>query len=241
VAFTGLTRANSALFGAGKVRMLAALRSGAPKMSNSKRDRMTRIVFNSGDFAPGVAEEKRRKLWIDLYSDIYGTPDVRFLENRPFQVNFNFTNFGSVTVGQCDGTVNNVKRSASYDADGPDIYYLIVNRSPTRIAYYSRYRPEVVLGAGEMTLASPADVREARYDPADSRYDIVTIPRVRLLEHGQHQRPSLSAQQPGAAGGEIIAPLSRYRRRGRGPAYGAGAGFACRNHARRSHFLDAQR
>jgi hypothetical protein len=65
--------------------MLAALRSGAPKMSNSKRDRMTRIVFNSGDFAPGVAEEKRRKLWIDLYSDIYGTPDVRFLENRPFQ------------------------------------------------------------------------------------------------------------------------------------------------------------
>jgi AraC-like DNA-binding protein len=141
-----------------------------------------RIVFSSDDLPAGLSEEKRRKLWIDLYADLYSTPDVRFLEDRQFQVNFSFTVFGGVTVAQCDGTVNRVVRSANFDAEGPDICYLIVNRSPTRVAYQSRSRPEIVLGGGEMTLVSPTDVREARFDPDASRYDIVTIPRIRLQE-----------------------------------------------------------
>lgn len=163
---------------------------------------MKRIVFSADNLPAGLPEEKRRKLWVDLYSDLYSTPDVRFLDDRPLRVDFTFTVFGGVTVAQCDGTVNKVTRSVPYDAEGPDICYLIVNRSPTRLAYQSRHRPEIVLGNGEMTLVSPTDVREARFDSDASRYDIVTIPRIQLLEKvgqvGNHLYQPTDPAQPAA-------------------------------------------
>ena len=113
---------------------------------------MQRIVFDSDSLPDGLSEEKRRAVWRDLYADLYATPDVHFLGDRPFRANFVFTSFGDVTVGQCDGTINRVKRTdrdAANDAAG--MCYLAVNRSPTRLAYRSMQR-DITLGDGDMTL-----------------------------------------------------------------------------------------
>jgi AraC-like DNA-binding protein len=142
---------------------------------------MSRFVFDSDDLAPELPEEKRRALWIDLYSEVYGTPEIQFLEDRRFRVNITRSTFGGVSVGQSGSTASYMKRSAY--AKGPDICYLIINRGPTRIAYQSKNRPEIVLENSGMVLASPRETREARFDPGESRYDIISMPRARLREN----------------------------------------------------------
>lgn len=141
---------------------------------------MTRIVFNSDSLPTGLAEDKRRKLWRDLYADLYGTPDVHFLDDRPFHADFVFTAFGGVTVGQCQGTVNHVKRTArDAAADSQAMCYLAINRSNTRL-HYEANRRDITLGDTDLTLISSENILQAHFDPDISRYDLVALPRQRL-------------------------------------------------------------
>jgi AraC-like DNA-binding protein len=163
---------------------------------------MTRIIFNSDGLPSGLAEEKRRKLWRDLYADLYGTPNVHFLDDRPFRANFVFTSFNSVTVGQCDGTINHVKRTAQETAaDLQPMCYVAVNRSATRLSYQAQ-GGEITLGNNDLTLISSEEVLQAHFDPDASRYDLVALPRgllqQRLGSIGDLLYQPIDPQQPAA-------------------------------------------
>src|SRR5436190_23473814 len=119
------------------------------------------VVFKSDDLAPGVAEEKRRSLFRDIYNDLYATPGVEFLDDRPFRLNFTFSQFGDVGVGKTDGTMHRL-RGTALDISRTQTPWccLTVNRSNTRLGYEAMER-EVVIGPGDMTFLSSAQILNA--------------------------------------------------------------------------------
>jgi AraC-like DNA-binding protein len=70
-----------------------------------------RIVFSSAALPRHVSERRRRALWRDVYSSLYGPLDMTYAEGRPFSVRIELTRFGALEISRVAATIERYVRT----------------------------------------------------------------------------------------------------------------------------------
>jgi AraC-like DNA-binding protein len=143
---------------------------------------MQKIAISSDEFPAQIDDRARYSLWRDLFAARFGRLDLSRPDDTRFSARFEFSQFGSVGLGQFVGTVKRVARTSHHIAtDRCSDICLALNggRSPMTSAHRGR---EHVLAPGLATLYSDCDVAETRSGASENTLLFVTLPRRHLME-----------------------------------------------------------
>ena len=139
-----------------------------------------RIVFSSDALPRQLGERRRRALWRDLYSSLYGPLDMVYADDRPFSVRIELTRFGAVELSRVAATVERYVRTPEcVSAAASDHLALVVNLGTAPMHARQLGRDGVVdPGAAALVCnATPGEVA-AR---ADNAWLFLQVPRAVLL------------------------------------------------------------
>jgi AraC-like DNA-binding protein len=140
-----------------------------------------RKVFSSDQLPSVLDERRRRSLWRDVYSELYGPLEVRYAEGRPFSARLEFTGIGGLGLVGCTSTVERFVRTRRCVAlAASDSFHLVINVGGAPMAARQIGRA-ASLEPGAMTLLTDAEPGEF-IGGAENRWMFVTAPRQRLLD-----------------------------------------------------------
>ncbi len=140
-----------------------------------------RIVFSSGQLPATLSDHRRRTLWRDVYSELYGPLDVRYAEERPFSARLECTPLGSLGLVRCRSTVERFVRTRRCVAvAGSDSFHLLLNAGSAPMAVRQMNR-EAWIEPGAAALLTDPEPGEFVAGP-DNRWLFVTVPRRLVLE-----------------------------------------------------------
>jgi AraC-like DNA-binding protein len=164
---------------------------------------MTVVTFSSDGLPAALDDTARFNAWRDCYMAAHGLLDIRRPDGHPFSLRFTFAAYGELGVGQFDGTISEVARTARHVAAGSnDTLCLFFNRGRERVSFAHSGR-EGELDPAALTLFrdwEPAVVAGG----AQNRMLFVPIPRSRL--HALVENPEDLAGLPR----DPRSPASRY-------------------------------
>jgi AraC-like DNA-binding protein len=164
---------------------------------------MSLVTFSSDSLSAALDDAARFKAWRDRYAAAHGLLEIRPAEDRPFSLRFTFAPYGEVGVGQFDGTISHVARTAHHVATAPkDTLCLFLNRGRERVNFSHSGREGELDSAG-LTLFRDWEPAAAFGGPLN-RMLFVPIPRSRL--HALVENPEDLAGMPLDA----RKPASRY-------------------------------
>jgi AraC-like DNA-binding protein len=140
---------------------------------------MASFTFSSDSLPAALDDAARFHTWRDRYMEAHGLLDIRRTDGQPFSLRFTFAPYGDVGVGQFDGTISYVARTAHHVAASPnDTLCLFLNRGRERLSFSHSGRE------GELDPATLTLFRD--WEPAVAsggtlnRMLFVPIPRARL-------------------------------------------------------------
>ena len=109
---------------AGKKTVLALMRG----------NKMPLVTFSSDSLPAALDDSARFKAWRDRYMEAHGLLEIHRSEDHPFSLRFTFAPYGEVGVGQFDGTISHVARTAHHVAASSERHALpfFQSRSGTR-------------------------------------------------------------------------------------------------------------
>ena len=140
---------------------------------------MPSFTFSSDSLSATLDDAARFDAWRDRYMEAHGLLDIRRAEDHPFSLRFTFAPFGDVGVGQFDGTISTVARTAHHVAATPnDTLCLFLNRGRARVSFSHAGREGELDPAG-LTLFRDWEPAVAA-GGATNRMLFVPIPRARL-------------------------------------------------------------
>jgi AraC-like DNA-binding protein len=140
---------------------------------------MPLVTFSSDSLPASFDDSTRFKAWRDRYNEAHGLLDIHRTEDQPFSLRFTFAPYGELGVGQFDGTISNVTRTAHHvAAQSNDTLCLFLNRGPERVSFSHSGR-EGDLDPAELTLFRDWEPAVAS-GGALNRMLFVPIPRSRL-------------------------------------------------------------
>lgn len=140
---------------------------------------MPMVTFSSDQLPAALDDSARFAAWRDQYTEAHGLLEIRRAEDQPFSLRFTFAPYGDVGVGQFDGTISHVARTAHHVAAGSnDTLCLFLNRGPDRISFAHSGREGALDPAG-VTLFRDWEPAAAS-GGALNRMLFVPIPRTRL-------------------------------------------------------------
>lgn len=122
---------------------------------------MNKVAFLSDQL--GVSDdEKRFKMWCDIYASHFGSLDFKRPECIPFRARCEFVQFGQVGVGIFAGTINRAGRTAyDLERDGKDDFFFVLNTGSTRLQAEQRGRT-ITIDPGQATLVSYSETGDFR-------------------------------------------------------------------------------
>ena len=140
---------------------------------------MPSFTFSSDSLSATLDDAARFAAWRDRYMEAHGLLDIVRADDQPFSLRFTFSPFGDLGVGQFDGTISTVARTAHHVAASPnDTLCLFLNRGRERVSFTH---------AGQEGELEPAGLTLFRdWEPAVAsggalnRMLFVPIPRARL-------------------------------------------------------------
>lgn len=89
-----------------------------------------RIEFSSEQLPANLDDRRRRNLWRDLYSELYGPLEVAYAEDRPFSARLELARVGSLGLVTCRSTVARfIRTPRCVAAAGSDDFQLAVSLS----------------------------------------------------------------------------------------------------------------
>jgi AraC-like DNA-binding protein len=154
---------------------------------------MPLVTFSSDSLSATLDDAARFKAWRDRYMEAHGLLDIRRSDDQPFSLRFTFAPYGDVGVGQFEGTVSRVSRTAHDVAAGSnDTLCLFLNRGRDRVGFLHSGR-EGELDPTGMTLFRDWEPAVAS-GGALNRMLFVPIPRSRL--HALIENPEDLAGTP---------------------------------------------
>jgi AraC-like DNA-binding protein len=140
---------------------------------------MPLVTFSSDSLSATLDDAARFQVWRDRYMQAHGLLEIRRSEVQPFSLRFTFAPYGDVGVGQFDGTISHVARTAHHVAATPnDTLCLFLNRGPERVSFQHAGRE------GELDPAGVTLFRD--WEPAVAvggalnRMLFIPVPRARL-------------------------------------------------------------
>jgi len=139
-----------------------------------------RIVFSSDALPRQLGERRRRALWRDLYSSLYGPLDLIYADDRPFSVRIELTRFGAVELSRVAATIERYVRTPQcVSAAGSDHLTLAVNlgRAPMHARQLGRDGVVHPSGAALLCNATPGEVAGR----AANAWLFLQVPRTALL------------------------------------------------------------
>jgi AraC-like DNA-binding protein len=164
---------------------------------------MPLVTFSSDSLPAALDDAARFKAWRDRYMEAHGLLEICRTEDQPFSLRFTFTPYGELGVGQFDGTISDVARTAHHVAvQSNDTLCLFLNRGPERVSFSHSGR-DGELDPAELTLFRDWEPAVAS-GGALNRMLFVPIPRSRL--HALVENPEDLAGMPLDASN----PASRY-------------------------------
>jgi len=143
-------------------------------------DPARRIVFSSDALPPELGERRRRALWRDLYSSLYGPLDLTYAADRPFSVCIELIGFGAVELSRVTATVERYVRTPQcIAAAGSDHLALAVNLGTMPMHARQVGRDGIVRHGGATLLcnATPGEVAARAANP----WLFLQVPRTVLL------------------------------------------------------------
>ena len=166
-----------------------------------------RIVFCSDALPRQLGERRRRALWRDLYSSLYGPLDLTYADDRPFSVRIEVTRFGAVELSRVDATVERyVRTPRCVAAAGSDHLALAVNLGNTPMHARQLGRDGVVEPGGAALVCNATTGEVAT--PAANTWLFLQVPRTALLAAVAGVEDLVS--RPIAAGLPAMRHLRRY-------------------------------
>jgi AraC-like DNA-binding protein len=138
------------------------------------------LVTFSSDHLPATLDDAARfAAWRDRYMAAHGLLDIRRCEDQPFSLRFTYAAYGDVGVGQFDGSISQVARTAHHVAATPnDTLCLFLNRGRDRVSFRHSGREGELDPAG-ITLFRDWEPAVAS-GGAQNRMLFIPIPRARL-------------------------------------------------------------
>jgi AraC-like DNA-binding protein len=137
------------------------------------------VTFSSDSLSGALDDTARFNAWRDRYAEAHGLLDIRRSDNEPFSLRFTFASYGDLGVGQFDGTVSHVERTAHHVASSSnDTLCLFLNRGQDRVSF-SHSGCEGELDPAALTLFRDWEPAVAT-GGARNRMLFVPIPRSRL-------------------------------------------------------------
>jgi AraC-like DNA-binding protein len=140
---------------------------------------MPLVTFSSDSLSASLDHAARFAAWRDRYMEAHGLLDIRRHEDQPFSLRFTYAPYGDIGVGQFDGSISRVARTAHHVAATPnDTLCLFLNRGRDRVSFQHSGR------AGELDPAGITLFRD--WEPAivsgsaQNRMLFIPIPRTRL-------------------------------------------------------------
>jgi AraC-like DNA-binding protein len=168
---------------------------------------MQRIVFASDGLPDRLDDQARFSLWRDIYTAHYGALEIFRPPDRPFSMQCTFERWGTVGLGQLEGTVNRDARTQGMiAADRSDNFCLVLNRGRSRMSSLHRGQ-EASLGPGAAALYSDTEVAEVRGEGENAIFALV-LPRGELLGRVRNVEDLLGA--PVHASHPVVQHLGRY-------------------------------
>ena len=140
---------------------------------------MPLVTFSSDSLPAALDDSARFEAWRDRYMEAHGLLEIHRSEDHPFSLRFTFAPYGDVGVGQFDGTISHVARTARHvTATSNDTLCLFLNRGPERVSFSHSGR-EGELDPAALTLFRDWEPAVAS-GGALNRMLFVPIPRSRL-------------------------------------------------------------
>jgi AraC-like DNA-binding protein len=140
---------------------------------------MPLVTFSSDSLSATLDDAARFAVWRDRYMEAHGLLDIRRCDDQPFSLRFTFAPYGDVGIGQFDGSISEVARTAHHVAAmSNDTLCLFLNRGRNRVSFEHSGR-EGELGPAGITLFRDWEPAVAS-GSAVNRMLFVPIPRSRL-------------------------------------------------------------
>jgi AraC-like DNA-binding protein len=143
---------------------------------------MQKISWDTSDLPAALEERARFHVWRDIFVSTQVALDLRALDDRPFRGRFEAVQLGPFRIGQFNGTLERLARTAKALAtDGNDDFCIALNlgRSPMQYALRDR---EVALPSGAQLLLSNGRVSALCADD-DNAWIVLNFPSALL--HGR--------------------------------------------------------
>src|SRR5687767_6851264 len=97
---------------------------------------MTVVTFSSDSLPAALDDTARFNAWRDCYMAAHGLLDISRPDDQPFSLRFTFAAYGELGVGQFEGTISEVARTAQHVAAGSnDTLCLFLNRGRERVTF----------------------------------------------------------------------------------------------------------
>jgi len=143
-------------------------------------DSARRIVFSSDVLPRQLGERRRRALWRDLYTSLYGPLDLTYVGDRTFAVRIEVTRLGAVELSRVDATVERyVRTQRCVAAAGSDHLALAVNLGETPMHARQLGRDGVVAPGGAALVCN--GTAGEIVTPAANAWLFLQVPRTALL------------------------------------------------------------
>jgi len=140
---------------------------------------MDKIEFSTSQLSEELNDQKRFKLWHDIYSSTFCELDVGRLPDQPFEAHLRFTQYGAVNYSRFAGGVTRLLRTPSNIATDPrqDFCFVLVKDAPIVLDHCGK---EHVHPGGSMTMTYQTECMTCE-TPAGSSFDMLHVPRELLL------------------------------------------------------------
>jgi AraC-like DNA-binding protein len=139
-----------------------------------------RVVFSSAVLPKPLSERRRRMLWRDLYTELYGPLEMTFSDD-PFSVRLEVTRFGAAELSRVNATIERyIRTPRCVAAAGSDHLALVVNvvAAPMHARQLGRDGRIAPGGAALVCNATAGEVA----GPAENPWLFLQLPRAALLE-----------------------------------------------------------
>jgi AraC-like DNA-binding protein len=139
-----------------------------------------RVVFSSAVLPKQLSERRRRMLWRDLYTELYGPLEMTFTDD-PFSVRLEVTRFGAAELSRVNATIERyIRTQRCVAAAGSDHLAVVVNvgAAPMHVRQLGRDGQVAPGGAALVCNATTGEVA----GPAENAWLFLQVPRAALLE-----------------------------------------------------------
>jgi AraC-like DNA-binding protein len=141
---------------------------------------MKKVVLLSEELPSHLDNERRFRLWKDIYTERFGEAEISCLD-KPFWSRSRFSQLGAIGLVQAQGTIQRYTRNArQVAADQREDFLIGIARSRCRFSVTQRGR-EVVLAQGGMIIYTNSEASECLAD-GENAWNGVSVPRMQLLE-----------------------------------------------------------